>query len=97
MIGNKLNVTEVSVIIGTSIQTINSWYKFKKENPENELAQKLPDYVREGSKHTRYWNKDDMWKFMEFKANVPMGRYGVMGSVTQRYAHKDKKHKKKKK
>lgn len=95
MIGNKLNVTEVSVIIGASVQTINSWYKFKKENPENELAQKLPEFTRDGSKHTRYWNKDDIWKFMDFKSNITIGRYGVMGSVTQKYVHKDKKKRKK--
>lgn len=96
MIGNKLNVSEVSVIIGTSIQTINSWYRFRKQNPDDELAKKLPDFEREGSRKTRYWNREDMWKFMDFKSNITLGRYGVMGSVTQKYVHKNKNKKKRK-
>lgn len=91
MLNNKLNVSEVSVIIGVSIQTINMWYKFKKEYPNDELAKKLPEFERDGSKNTRYWNREDMWKFMDFKANITMGRYGTMGSVTQRYVHKKEK------
>ncbi len=82
---NMLNVSQVSAMIGTSVQTISSWYKFKKENPNDELSLMLPEFERIGNRRTRYWNKDDIWKLIEFKANIVHGRYGRLGSVTQRY------------
>lgn len=85
MVNNMLNVSEVSTMIGTSVQTIGSWYKFKKENPDDELSMMLPDFERIGNRKTRYWKKDDIWKLIEFKTNVVHGRYGRLGSVTQRY------------
>ena len=85
----KLKVQEVAVAIDASVQTINGWYKFKKENPDNELAKLLPDYTREESgKRTRYWNQSDIWKMIQFKKSIPQGCRGVMGSVTQRYCRK---------
>lgn len=87
---NLLKIQEVAVMIGSSVQTISMWYKFKKENPENEYAKMLPEYKTIGNLKTRYWNRDDIWKLIEFKINIPHGRYGVFGSVTQRYV-KDSK------
>lgn len=83
-----LNVQEVATIIGSSIQTIGSWYRWKALNPNHELAILLPDFKRVGNRNTRYWSQDDVWKLLEFKKSIPQGRYGVMGEVTQKYVKK---------
>ena len=88
----KLKVQEVAVAIDSSVQSINGWYKWKKENPDHELAKLLPDYTRdEGGKRTRYWNQSDVWKLIQFKKSIPQGCKGILGSVTQRYVKKKKK------
>lgn len=88
---NKLlNAQEVSVLVGSSVQTITSWYKWKSLNPNHELAQMLPDYTKIGNRRTRYWTRDDVWKLIEFKQNIPVGRYGLFGEVTQKYVKNSK-------
>lgn len=83
-----LKIEEVALTIGSSVQTINNWYRWKKLHPEHELAILLPDYFQSGSKQTRYWKPDDMWKLIEFKKTIPQGRKGVLGDVTQKGARK---------
>ena len=85
-----LNVQELSMLIGSSIQTIGSWYRWKELHPEHELAKLIPDYTRIGNRKTRYWSQDDVWKLLEFKQKIPQGRNGIMGEVTQKYAKKKK-------
>ena len=86
-----ITVMEVSFLIGSSVQTITSWYKWKEQNPQHKLAELLPDYVRKGKKNTRYWRQSDVWKLVDFKNSIPQGRAGIMGSVTQKYVKKEKK------
>lgn len=88
---NLLNVQELSMLIGSSIQTIGSWYRWKALNPEHELANLIPDFIRIGNRNTRYWNRSDVWKLLEFKQRIPQGRNGVMGAVTQKYVKKKPK------
>lgn len=83
-----LNVTEVSFIVGSSVQTISSWYRWRDLNPDHQLAKLLPDYVRIGNKNTRYWKQSDVWALLEFKKSIPQGRRGIMGIVTQKYVKK---------
>ena len=83
-----LKLEEVAILIGSSGKSINNWYWFKRENPDNEYAQMLPDYIQEGPRQTRYWKESDVWKLIEFRNKIPQGRNGVMGSVTQRYYNK---------
>ena len=86
---NRLvNVQELSMLIGSSIQTIGSWYRWKELNSDHELAKLIPDYTRIGNRRTRYWKQDDVWKFLEFKQKLPQGRNGIMGEVTQKYVKK---------
>ena len=85
----KLRIEEVAMLIGSSVQSINNWYRFKKNNPENELCMLLPEFEQTGERQTRYWNSDDIWKLIEFKNAIPHGRNGVMGSVTQKYCRKE--------
>lgn len=81
---SKIKIEEVCCMIDSSIQTVNNWYKWKRDNPDNELASLLPDYTQNGPRQTRYWEREDVWKFLEFKKSIIHGRNGVMGDVTQR-------------
>lgn len=85
---SKLNLTQLSVAIDASPKTIDIWYKWKRENPDNEIAKLLPDYEQSGARQTRYWNSEDVDKFAEFRANIVKGRNGILGSVTQKYVKK---------
>lgn len=76
---NKIKIEELAMRIDSSTQTINNWYKWKRENPDSELASILPDYIQEGNRRTRYWNTSDIWKLVEFKSKITHGRNGVMG------------------
>ena len=83
-----LKLEEVAILIGVSGKSINNWYWFKRENPNNEYARILPDYIQDGSHQTRYWRESDIWKLVEFKQAIPQGKNGIMGSVTQKYRRK---------
>ena len=80
-----LRIEEVAVLCGVSVQTINNWYKFKRENPTNEYAQLLPAFETIGEHNQRFWDKADVNAIIAFKNKMPKGCKGVMGSVTQRY------------
>lgn len=84
-----LNVSEVSLIVGASIQTISSWYKWKGLHPDHALAKLIPEFTRIGNKRTRYWKKEDAWALRRFRDSIPQGRNGVMGDVTQKYVKKN--------
>lgn len=84
-----LNAQEISTLAGCSVQTLNLWYKWKELEPDNKIAKMLPEYVRgknsRGNTRTRYWKYSDIYKLMEFKANIPKGRNGIMGTVSSMY------------
>ena len=88
-------VTEVAFYIGVVVPTINRWYLYKKENPDSEWAQYIPDYVTlsDNQKAPRYWRESDIYRLIEFHQKFPKGRGGVMGSVTQRYQPKQRRKK----
>ena len=83
-----LKVEEVALLVGCSVKTINNWYWFKAKHPDNEYAIMLPDYIQLFKRGCRYWDKEDMWKIIEFKQNIPRGRNGILGDITQKYYHK---------
>ncbi len=85
-----LTVKEVAKLIGRTEKTIQNWYMWKHENPDNELAQLLPEYQQAGPRQTRYWHYSDIWKMQKFIRLMPIGRKGVMGSTTQKYIKKEK-------
>ena len=76
---SRIKIEELAMRIDSSVQTINNWYKWKRENPDHELSALLPEYVQEGNRQTRYWNTADIWKFIEFKTAIVHGRNGIMG------------------
>jgi len=90
---NLLTGAEVCVLVNCSIYTLNLWYKFKKENPNNKYAKMLPAYKQYKKLQKRYWRREDIPKIIEFKNAIPKGVNGVMGSVTQRYVKKGEKKK----
>lgn len=89
----KLRIEEVAIFIGTSVNTINSWYRFKKQYPDDEYAKLLPDFQREGGERgIRYWDQTGVEQLIKFKNTRPEGRNGVMGAITQKYVKKENKH-----
>ncbi len=90
-----LKIEEVALSVGVSVKTINFWYMFKRENPDNEFAKMLPDYIQMGERKQRFWKEDAIWKLIEFKKQVPKGCRGVMGGTTHK-STKEIKHGKKK-
>lgn len=78
---NKMKIEEVAMRVGVSTQTLNRWYKFKKNNPESELSQQLPDYSLETTPHgnVRLWDTDSVWSLINFKTHIKQGRTGKMG------------------
>ena len=85
-----LKIEEVALLLDVSTQTLNIWYKWVRENPDNPLAKLVPKYQQNGARQTRYWTQSDVWKLLEFKNQLPRGRGGVMGDVTQRRTTKEK-------
>lgn len=86
-----LRLEEVAVLIGVSGKTINNWYMFKKQCPDNKYAQMLPEFSQSGNRQTRYWKESDVAKLLKFARSIPTGRGGVMGIITQKYVRNAKK------
>lgn len=80
-----LRLEEVAVMIGSSSQTINYWYRFKKAYPDNEYSQMLPNFIQDGERQTRYWKPSDIQKLVNFKNTIPHGRHGILSPITQKY------------
>ena len=80
-----LKVEEVALLVGCSIHTLNLWYRFKKNNPDNELAQMLPDFEQSAPLQTRYWRESDIPKLIEYQIRLPKGRNGIMGNTSRKY------------
>lgn len=82
-----LNANEVSILVGCTVNTLTLWYKWKQENPNNEMAKMLPNYIRKDSqtRGKRLWKYSDIPQIIEFRSNIKQGCNGFMGSVTQRY------------
>jgi len=76
-----LKIEEVAVKVGVSVQTLNRWYKFKKENPKDSISKTLPAYkmVTTTSGCVRLWQEKDVEKLKDFKSNIIPGRTGRMG------------------
>ena len=82
MTEKKLRIEEVAFMVGVSTQTINNWYRWKKLNPNHEMAKLLPDYVQEGKRQIRFWKQSDIWTLKEFKTSIPHGKNGILGEIT---------------
>lgn len=86
-----LTIEEVAVSVGVSVQTINIWYRWRKQNPEHERAKLLPDFIQTKPRQIRFWEPQDVLKLIEFKNSVKIGRNGIMGQITQKYVKKENK------
>lgn len=86
-----LTIEEVAVSTGVSVQTINIWYRWRKQNPEHERAKMLPEPIQAKPRQTRFWEPQDVMKLIEFKNTVKTGRDGIMGQITQKYVKKKEK------
>ncbi len=80
---NGMKIEEVAVKLNVSVQTINRWYKFKKDNPTDTISKSLPTYKKikgeTGLGFVRIWNEKDLQKLIIFKDSIKVGRTGKMG------------------
>lgn len=78
---NKLTATKVAQHLDISVPTLTNWYKWynnpEYDKPEN--TPELPSYTQLGKRGTRYWDKKDLPKLVQFKKWIPKGRAGIMG------------------
>ena len=81
---NLLRIEEVAILVNVSVKTINEWYVFKRTEPKNEYAKMLPDPIKDNTGR-RLWKQADIDKLIQFHNEIPKGRNGIMGKVTQRY------------
>ena len=84
MANNLLRIEEVAVLVNVSVKSINEWYVFKRTEPTNEYAKMLPDPIKDNTGR-RLWKESDVDKLIKFHNDIPKGRNGIMGKVTQRY------------
>ena len=84
-----MKIEEVAMRVGVSVQTLNRWYKFKKENPEDEISKKLPEYrmINTLNGKARDWTDAAVWQLIAFKASVKPGRNGKMGKYGGKGTH----------
>lgn len=85
-----LTINEVCRRLRISRYTLENWYRFKREFPEDELAMLLPDYHKEKVNSLRFWKKEDIKRLREFKNLRKLGRNGQMSNTIQKYVKKRK-------
>ena len=78
---NLLNATQTAAKVGISINTLNTWYRFKVMYPNNKYSKILPNYSQKGERQTRYWKESDIQKLIEFQKTIPKGRSGILSAV----------------
>ena len=83
-----LTSTEVAFLVGIAPKTLEVWYRFKRENPDNEYARMLPEYQQAGANKPRYWKEEDIAKILTFKETIPHGRNGLFGKITHQNTYK---------
>lgn len=84
--------SETAMLLGITTDTLDIWYRFKRQNPDNKYAKMLPEIKhKEGNQKQRFWTEDDIFRLIEYKNTIPQGRNGIMGSVTQKYVKKEDK------
>jgi DNA-binding transcriptional MerR regulator len=81
---NMIKIEEVARRVDVSVQTINTWYRFAKQKPENKLASLLPPFYQEKARGIRYWREGDIDAIKQFKYSIPKGRNGILGCITQK-------------
>lgn len=78
-------IEEVAASIGTSIERIERWYRWKSEHPEHEYAKLIPGYVRKGPHGQRYWYESAVAELYCFKSYTPKSSGGNKGTGAQGY------------
>ncbi len=85
-----LRIEEVAMIVGVSVQTIERWYRYKRDHPDSEIAEEIPDYKcisTVGSRKLRRWSQEAVWSLVQFKASRKLGRTGKMGKYGGKGTH----------
>ena len=65
-------IKALSEKLNISIQTINGWYRWRMQYPDNSLSAILPDFLMaDGYPRIRYWSPKRKTKFNEFMSAIP--------------------------
>jgi hypothetical protein len=94
-VADYFRAEEVCTRLGIATKTLDNWYLFKRNDPTNEYAKLLPEYIKCKLKGlpVRLWKKTDLYKLFEFSYAIPRGRKGAMGSISTKYYHRNKEKK----
>lgn len=94
-----IKIGEVAFVLDVNQFTVERWYKFKKENPDNEYAKLLPEPTRVKNAKNRWvrmWKESDLALLEQFKNAIVPGTKGFMKSQFIYQYQKEKKDGKKK-
>ena len=97
-----LKLTEVAFLVGIAPKTLELWYAFKRQNPDNEYAKMLPEFRQDNTRGIRFWKESDIEKIIAFQKAKPNGKgrnnKGLFCELThpEYYKTKEKKNGKKK-
>lgn len=79
--GKELSASKVSQYLDIGVSTLTNWYRWYNgdyEKPKD--VPPLPTYVMKGV--SRIWKEEDLPMLEAFKAWIPRGKRGVMGSYS---------------
>lgn len=74
---------EVADLCNVTRNTLIRWYEYE----ETTGRKLLPNYIRVGGNHSRYWCEDDIEKIISFKKNKVKGEMKV---ISDKYSGKNK-------
>lgn len=75
---NLITIGDLAKEVGRSAATIKNWYEWAEKH---DRLDDLPEMYRDiDKKGTRYFNEDDIPKFIEFRESI---QYGMMADVSR--------------
>lgn len=89
-----IKIAEIAVALDVNQFTIERWYKFKRENPEDEYAKMLPDFVylkNSKNRPIRYWKESDLYALQKFQECIGKGTKGILGQLNTKERKNGKK------
>lgn len=83
---NYISISDVAYLLGVSIQTVKRWIKWY-ESPEFKKPDdlKLPPYYFMDKRLTKYFRKDDIHIFKDFKLKLSSVYWGIMSDFNSAY------------
>lgn len=92
-----IRIEEIALVLGVNQFSIERWYKFKRENPDNEYAKILPEFtyqINSKNRKVRCWKASDIEALKKFQDNIVLGTKGFMGASKKEEKKNDSKKRK---